>query len=31
MKIVGQPQPDCDCVLQKIVKETRCDKGDDDE
>ena len=31
MKSIGQPLADCDCVLKKIVKETRCGKTEDDD
>jgi len=31
MKSVGQPLADCDCLLQNIVKETRCGKTEDDD
>jgi hypothetical protein len=31
MKSIGQPLAECDCLLQKIVKETRCGKTEDDD
>ena len=31
MKSIGQTLADCDCLLQKIVKETRCGKTEEDD